>query len=275
MKPVKTSGFLSRITAGLILFLSSTQAFANGLELYVQPIASIEETERTFKPLADYISEKIGQPVTIRSSSNFFSYWQSMRSKHRFDLVLDAAHFTDYRIKKYDYQVLVKIPDTVSYSLVSRQDLLMFDAQELLGRTVATAASPSLGGVRLAEIFPNPVRQPRAIQADNFQSALNKLRSGEIEAALLPTPLISNDNTVNTVMTTTPTPHMALSASANVSAEIRKLIRQSLLMAIDDPKGKAMLQAINVEKFEMADKSIYDGYSDLLSEVWGYELAPK
>lgn len=264
-----------QLIPGLILILMAQSVKAETLNLYVQPIASVSVTVRTFKPLADYLSEKIGQPVQIRTASNFFAYWQSMRSGTGFDLVLDAAHFTDYRVKRYGYKVLVKIPDTVSYSLVSRQDLLLFDAQELLGRTVATAASPSLGGVRLAEIFPNPVRQPTVIQANNFQSALDKLRKGEIDAALVPTPLVSNDNTVNTVMTTMPVPHMALSISPKLKPKTGQMIRQALLNASHDARGQSMLQEINISSFEKSNNAVYDGYSDLLSEIWGYDPGPR
>lgn len=266
------SKFSKRLFLGLIFGLSGQLALAEGLNLYVQPIASVSDTVRTFKPLADYIAEKIGQPVQVRTESSFFAYWQRMRSGKGFDLVLDAAHFTDYRIKRYGYVVLVKIPDTVSYSLVSRQDLLLFDAQELLGGTIATAASPSLGGVRLAEIFPNPVRQPTIIPTNNFQLALEKLHKGESDAALIPTPLVNNDNTVNTVMTTKPVPHMALSASPNLDIKTRQIIRRALLDATRDAKGQEMLKAINNSKFERANNALYDGYSDLLLEVWGYDI---
>ncbi|MDH5184518.1 MAG: phosphate/phosphite/phosphonate ABC transporter substrate-binding protein [Gammaproteobacteria bacterium] len=259
----------------LILILPAQWALAEGLELYVQPISSPAETVRAFKPLADYLSEKIGQPVQIRTASNFFAYWQKMRSGKGFDLALDAAHFTDYRVKRYGYVVLAKLPDTVSFSLVSRQDLLLFDAQDLLGHTVATATSPSMGGVRLTEIFSNPVRQPTVIQADNFQLALDKLRKGDIDAALVPTRLVSNDNSVNTIMTTKPVPHMALSASPRLSIKIRSAIRQALLEAARDAKGQSMLKTINSSNFEQANNAVYDGYSNLLSDVWGYDIVAK
>ena len=259
----------------LMLGLTAQQAVAAGLNLYVQPITSVKETVRIFTPLADYLSAKIGQPVQIKTASNFFAYWQRMRSGKDFDLVLDGAHFTDYRVKRSGYVVLAKLPDTVSFSLVTRQDLLLFDAQELMGRTVATATSPSLGGVRLSEIFPNPVRQPTVIQADNFQFALDKLRKGEIDAALVPTPLVSNDITVNTIMTTEPVPHMALSAAPSVNLKTRQLIRQALLEAVRDAKGQSMLKAINSSSFEQANNAVYNGYSDLLSDVWGYDITPR
>ena len=271
MKTVVSFRVSKQLLVGLLLGLACQIALADGLSLYVQPIASVAETERAFKPLADYLSDKLGRPVQVHTESSFLAYWERMRRDKDFDLVLDAAHFTDYRVKHYKYEVLAKVPDTVSFSLVTGQDFLVLDAQDLIGSTIASAASPSLGGVRMAELFPNPMRQPTLINVDNFQLALDKLHKGEIQAALVPTPMISNDNTVNTVLTTKPLPHMALSAAPKVDTKTRQTIRRALLDAANDPKGREMLQAMNYTHFEPANNAVYDGYAELLSGVWGYK----
>jgi ABC-type phosphate/phosphonate transport system substrate-binding protein len=271
MQTVVTSRRLISLLTALMLGVTSLPTLAADLTLYVQPIASVSETERAFKPLADYLSEKLGTPVTVRTESSFLAYWEHMRRGEDFDLVLDAAHFTDYRVKHYNYQVLVKVPDTVSFSLVTAQDFLVLDALDLIGTPIATAASPSLGGVRMAELFPNPVRQPTLVSVDNFQLALDKLHNGDVRAALVPTPMVRNDSTVNTVLTTKPVPHMALSASPRVDAKTRRVIRQALLEAGKSPEGQKMLQALNYTKFEPANNRMYSGYAKLLAGTWGYE----
>lgn len=257
----------------LIFFLAtlSPWALADGLNLFVQPIASVAKTEQAFKPLADYLSRKLGTPVTVHTESSFLAYWERMRRVEEFDLVLDAAHFTDYRVKHYDYQVLAKVPDTVSFSLVTSQDLLALDASDLIGLTIATAASPSLGGVRMAELYPNPMRQPKLVSVDNFQTALDKLHSNAVRAALVPTPMVRNDNNVNTVLTTKPVPHMALSASPRLDSNTRDTVRRALLDAQKTPEGQAMLTALNYSQFQPANNRMYNGYAKLLAGVWGYE----
>jgi ABC-type phosphate/phosphonate transport system substrate-binding protein len=251
--------------------LAAAKLQAAELNLYVQPISSVAETEKAFKPLADYLSIKIGQHIQVKTEMNFLTYWQRMRRSDDVDLVLDAAHFTDYRVKRRGYQVLAKVPDTVSFSLVTSEDLLLFDAQELIGKSIASAPSPSLAGVRIAEIFANPLRQPNLVQTDNFQRALVLLRQGKIKAALVPTPLINGDNSVNTVMTTQPVPHMALSASPNIDARTKKVIRDALVNATTDKDGKVMLEKMHYARFEPANNNLYDGYASLLEGIWGYE----
>jgi phosphonate transport system substrate-binding protein len=268
MAPVaRLSGWLAILLWGLAI---ATTCLAEDYMLAIQPVQSKQATLKAYQPLAQYLSEATGDHFKVVTELNFLTYWEHMRHKHDYDLVLDAAHFTDFRVKRQNYEVLVKIPDTVSYSLVTPGDVPLFDAQELIGKRVATAPSPSLGGVRLQQMFPNPLRQPTIVPTDNFQQALEKVRSGEINAALVPTPLIRGDNTVFTVTTTKPVPHMALSASPRVDENTQKLITTVLLDANQTPKGQAMLKAINFPAFVPADSKLYDGYASLLEGVWGY-----
>jgi len=254
----------------LVLLLPLSRAWAADLNLYVQPIASIAETERAFKPLADYLSAKTGYHVHVKTESNFLTYWERMRRGKDFDLVLDAAHFTDYRDRQQGYRVLAKVPDTVSFSLVTSGNLLLFDASELIGKTVASAPSPSLAGVRMAQIYPNPLRQPTLVQADNFEDALVMLHQNKIKAALVPTPLVNGDSSVNTVMTTEPVPHMAFSASPRIDAKTKQVIRAALLNAAQDKQGQIMLRKMHYARFQPANNAMYSGYAELLEGVWGY-----
>jgi len=239
--------------------------------LAIQPILPEAELKKNYKPLADYLSAETGHTITISTQRNFLFYWTKMRKRKKgFDLVLDAAHFTDYRIKKQGYTVLAKLPDTVSFSIVTGEDSFILDTEELIGLRVATMPSPSLGALRLESLFPNPMRIPFYIWEINTTVAIEKINSGEIDAAIIPTRLASTYDNLNLVTTTEPVPHMGLSASPDVPAEVADKIRQALLNANTTESGKAMLAALKMDKFDPADSSIYDGYSDLLKEVFGY-----
>lgn len=183
---------------------------------------------------------------------------------------MDAAHFTDFRVQRMHYDVLAKIPDTLSMSLITSEEVLLFEPGELIGQTVATVASPSLSGVRLSQLYPNPLRQPAVVGTNNFIDALEKLKAGKVKAALIPTPLIRGDTSINTVLTTEPVPLMALSASPEVDPQTRQAIRQALLEAGKTEAGQAMLRAVNFSHFEAASNRTYQGYAQLLDGVWGY-----
>lgn len=241
--------------------------------LAIQPILPQEEIKKGYQPLADYLSQATGHTITIKTQRNFLFYWTKMRKgREGFDLVLDAAHFTDYRIKAQGYTVLAKLPDTVSFSIVTREDSFIMDEEELIGLRIATMPSPSLGSLRLEELFTNPMRIPVYIWESNTTVAVDKIISGEIDAAIIPTRLASTYDNLNLVLTTEPVPHMGLSASPAVPADVAAKIRQALVNASTTDQGKKMLAALKVDHFEPATSETYDGYSDLLKEVFGYNL---
>lgn len=82
--------------------------------------------------------------------------------------------------------------------------------------------------------------------------------------------MVRGDNTVNTLLTTEPVPHMGFSASPTVDNKTKQAIRKALLYATKSKQGREMLSAINFPGFEAANNQTYDGYAKLLDGVWGY-----
>lgn len=266
------TGPVRRHKLGMLLLLAWTPwAWGDTLTLSIQPILPPDETREAFQPLADFIAETIDRPIEINTSHNFFTYWQNMRRGDGFDLVLDAAHFTDYRIRELGFNVLVKQPDTVSYTLVSREGLLALDPDELVGRPVATTPAPSMGSLLMSELYPSPLQQPALVEVHDTIEALEKTARGEVDGAFVPTLLVQNYPMLNVISVTDSVPHIALSASSDIDAEDRRRIREALLDASETERGQAMLEAINLPPFEPANDSIYRGYSRLMEGTWGYD----
>lgn len=244
------------------------------LLLLVQPILSAEKTRAAFQPLADYITKLTGKYCMVRTMPNFLAYWDAVRRPNDYDLVLDAAHFTDYRASKLGFTVLAKIPDTVSYSLVVPDNMLIFDPTELIGKRVATLGPPSIGAARLNGMFPNPVRQPMIIEVESSEQGMQMLLNHQVDGAILPTPLVSRQMTqgggISVVTTTEPIPHIALSASPRLDAALREKIRIGVLDAAETPDGRKMLRGIGFSRFDPATAAIYAGQRRILKEFWGY-----
>ena len=120
-----TTRTVTLFTALLISFSLSHTSASQAAEytLAIQPILPQEELKKNFQPLADYLSKATGHKITITTQRNFVFYWHKMRKgKKGFDLVMDATHFTGYRIQNLGYTVLAKLPDTVSFSAVTHED---------------------------------------------------------------------------------------------------------------------------------------------------------
>ncbi len=247
-----------------------TQVFAAEYQMVVKTAQGPAETRKIFASLAEYLRLTTGHTVRIDSPVSFFAHWRNMRRRRGYDLVLDAAHFTGYRIAKLDYEILAKVTGVLSFSIVTGAENLVFDASELVGQPVAALASPALGAVQLGEIFRDPIRTPRFLEVDNTRDAVSKLLSGEAAAAVIPTPLVGNFPDLNVVSSTAQVPAVALSASPSVPAAHRREIRRALLEAATSDAGRAMLETINIQGFEPARSEQYRKHASLLRAVWGY-----
>ena len=254
------------IIAGL-MFCSNS--FATQYNFVVQPIYSPAKMKAIYQPMANYLNKETGHTFNIVTAKSFISYWAKMK-KGQYDLILDAAHFTDYRIKNMHYTVLAKIPDTVSFSLISHDEELVLNYNELIGKEVVTLPPPSLGSVRLAQMFPNPMRQPLISSSDSALDAIKNVKNRKYFAALIPTPLLNQHNDVNIIDTTLSVPHMAISASPKINKSLQNKIRHVLINATKSKEGRAMLKLLNLPAFQATSAKVYRGYEQLLSGVWGY-----
>jgi len=253
----------------LMFYVSASQA--TEYQLAIQPILPQTELRSIYQPLADYLSQKTGHTITLSTHRTFITYWNDMRKKDKgFDLVMDAAHFTDYRVQKSGYTVLSKLPDTVSFSIITKDDSFILDTSELISKRIATLPSPSLGAVRLEELFPNPMRIPNYIWELNSEAAIESVLSGKNDAAIVPTRLASAYEGINIVLETEPVPHMGLSASPDVPAEVADKIRAALINAHSTPEGQKVLSQLNINRFEPANNETYAGYAKLLEATYGY-----
>jgi phosphonate transport system substrate-binding protein len=247
---------------------------ADDLVLAVQPILEEAQTRRAFQPLCDYLGRAVQRGCTLFTAPNFYSYWEAARRGTDFNLALDAAHFTDYRAQKLDFQVLAKIPDAVSYTIATRDSEPVFDIGELVGKRIATLGIPSIGAARLSALFPNPSRQPVEVEVADAERGIELLLAGKVQAAILPTPIVSQRMAAGAalavVLTTDPIPHIALSAAPRLDAATRATLRRALLDAANTPDGREMLRRIGFARFDPADASVYRAQARVLQQYFGY-----
>lgn len=260
----KSTKRISPAIVGLVLMMNLVAANAAEYSLAIQPILPRAEIQQQYKALSDYLSAETGDTITLSAFSSFKSYFANMKRKKGFDIVLDAAHFTNYRADNMGYSVLVKLPDTVSFSLVTGPDLLVFDADDLIPYKIATMVSPAIGGLRLRELYPDVDNSPTIVRALDSVDAVKQVMDGRADAAMIPTPLVGQHNGLNTVLTTTPLPHMALSVSPDIPRAVAEKIKKAMLDATDTEKGKAMLSALNFSGFVDASNEDYAGFGNIL-----------
>lgn len=244
------------------------------LVLGISPLLGETETRRQYQPLCDYLAVATKIPCRIVTRPNFLSYWETMRRGQVYNLILDDAHFTDYRIEKMGYTVLAKIPYTVTYSLAVPRAAELRDPARLVGRRIATLGIPSMGAALLNSLFPQPSKQPIPVEVNTAGKAFALLAAGKAEAAILPTPLVRQEilrgAALRVLLSTAPIPDMGLSAAPDIDPGLRQTLREALLNAAKSDAGRKMLTELGIERFDAASATVYKGQGRILQQYWGY-----
>lgn len=260
---------LGTFAALLLMLLPLSEASqAKELTFAIHPLLPQSQTIKLYTPLVKHLQKVTGNKIRIVTNKNLFAHW-SATNREEYDLILDGPQFTDYRIQNKQYTVLAKFPSVVSYTLVANSELMIMDPEELIGKKIATTSSPSIGALRLFEIFDNPMKQPTIITTDDAITAVSKLNLGEVDAAMIPTFLVNRYEGLNSVLTTQQVPAPAFSTSSKVASETREKIKQALLTLKDTVQGRNILKIINTPEFVATSADEYKGASRLLKGMWG------
>ena len=264
-------GRWSRKAGWALLVMASVAGGARAapLTLAVQPVLGAKATRVAFSPLARFLGQILGRPCRVVTSPNFLAYWESMRQRPGPTFVLDAAHFTDFRLTHLHYHVLVKEPGTISYSLVVRGSEMVLGPSALIGRRVASLGIPSMGAALLDQMFPHATRRPIVVAARDAAAEFRLLAAHRVAAAMIPTPLVARKMAqgadLSVVTTTPPIPNIALSAAPGLSAAQYARLRHALLGA-----PASLFQALGLPRFVIAHARQYRGQDRLLKIYWGY-----
>jgi len=251
-----------------------TRAEVTEFVIGIAPLLTEAQTRAQFQPLCDYVTNVTQLPCRIGTRPNFLSYWETIRQGKEYNLYLDEAHFTDYRVQKMQYAVLAKIPHTVSYALVVPITNKISDPARLAGRRIATLGIPSMGAAQLNGLFPKPSKQAIPVEVDTAAEGFLLLSENKVAAAILPTPLVREEivrgAAWRVLLSTVPLPHMGFSASPDISQELRDTLRRALLNAHKNDSGRKMLRQLGMERFDPANGTVYKGQARILQEYWGY-----
>lgn len=256
------------------LFLMLCAAFSTHASepyrLGVAPVLDFEDTLKTYQPMVDYLSEKTGVKFELVPSQNFIGYWNQMRNADAYDFLLDGAHLSAWRLAKMEHRLVARVSGVLSFTLISREDDLYLEPDELVHRKVAVLASPNVGGLQVYNLFTNPSRQPQMVEVRNAVDALEAVRDGRADAAYVPTPILARYPEATVITTSEPMPNMSLTASPRVPLEVGERVASALIEAAESDAGREMLAAISINGFEEAEEREYEGLETLLHGMWGY-----
>ncbi len=256
--------------AMLLCSVMSLSAQAAALKFAIPPFLPKAELEKSFGPLVQKLSEMTGTTIEMEVFPNYLAFWQETRTGSPFDIALDAAPTTDFRVQRQHWHVIAKLSGTVTQSLVTGPNDAVLDPSELINKKIAVQPSPSVSALTLYQLFPNPVQQPQLVFVDSNRAAADAVKAGTVAAAVIPTPIAAGYPSLNVVTTTAPLPFLAVSVSPSVSPELAKSLQSALIRLSETPEGEALLKQSQLRAFTKATDRDYAGQEKLLEGTFGY-----
>jgi hypothetical protein len=273
MSKARRGSPIQAIAIGLALAAMSAtgKATAADFNFAVEPTYSPERAREVYEPLINYLNTATGHTFNLVVARNYAFYWNDVRNRKDLHFVFDEAHFTDFRIQRYGYEPLVKSAVPSSYSLLTQDDVGEGNVQAFVARSLVTMPAPNLGFALLLEYFPNPMQQPdlRSL-ATSWNDTVESVFAGEADAALVPTWLRDQYPNLIPITTTREFPGAAISASAEVPADVKAAVREALLKLHEDPALFEVLNELGIPQFVDTSVADYKGSEQMLKNFYGY-----
>ncbi len=256
------------VTGGLL----STGARGADLTIAVEPIYTADKQIEVYKPFIEYLDRTTGHKFKLVTSRNFQFFWRDIRKQVPVDFMFTEAHFTDYVAKRQGYTPLVRTAENSSYSVLANETVAQRGINSLIGYSVATMPSPSMGFALLAEIFPDPIRQPNVLSSGkSWRDGVEMVFAEETDAAIVPTWLKNQYPNLVSMTTTREFPGAAVSVASTVDEATREQVKDALLKLHEDSSAFEVLNELGISQFVPTSAAEYDGYDKLLKSFFGYK----
>ncbi|KPJ96360.1 MAG: hypothetical protein AMJ53_00875 [Gammaproteobacteria bacterium SG8_11] len=259
-----------------ILFITSI-ANADYI-LTAPPRENGELGKETYEPLANYLSQLLGDKVVYQQPNGWFDYTQKMRDG-RYDIIFDGPHFAAWRVKHLQHIPIAVLPGTLDFVLIAKaNDQEITKTKDLNGKKICGMLSPNLGTSLVYELFENPVLQPVIEEVrGGMQEVYNSFKNGHCRAAIL-----RNDNyenlpaaeqaSVKVIAKTKSLPNQTITVSKRLEKNAQQIadfmVSQEGALAA---QGLLSRYSKSAPYFETTSSDRYKGIEDLLEGVvWGW-----
>ncbi len=258
----------------LVGLVGPIQALAE-VTLGVFPRRPVAMTHKAFKPLAEKLSQELGEPVKLVVPKNFKEFWKGVKSK-QFDLV----HYNQYHyIKSHaeqGYQVIVANEEfgnkQIAGSLVVRSDSGINRIDDLRGKTILFGGGKKAMGSYIA---PTAILKKAGLTAGSdyqvkfaknppgavigvYNQASDAAGSGNVILRIKAVTKKIDASQMKILAESESFTHLPWAVSSNVSQAKAKKIANVMTGLKSSAEGKAILKAAKVTAFNAVSDSDYD-----------------
>ncbi|MGD8407632.1 MAG: PhnD/SsuA/transferrin family substrate-binding protein [Thiohalophilus sp.] len=262
------------LAAGLLI--AQSLSADETLIMTAPPRESVEKGQDQYQVTAEYISEVLGKPVRYEHPGDWLSYQNDMRNG-KYDIVFDGPHFASWRVAHLDNEMLVRLPGTLQFYLVTSADRKDINGpDDMIGKKFCGISPPNLSSLSILGHFRNPVRQPVIKGIRGGMGAVYKaFKKGDCDAMVLRTSFYKNKlkdedrKDLKIIFTSAAMPNQSISSSPKLNPDERQKLRAALL----NPEGTKALQptlnrfARRAKGFIETGNEEFRGYNNLLEGV--------
>ncbi len=257
-----------------LLIFSRAQA---ELILSAPPRESQKAGDKLYGPLAKHLTQLLGEKVIYQHPDNWLHYQRELRNDV-YDVVFDGPHFVSWRIKHLKHSVLVKLPGTLKFFIVTNKTAGKINTlKDLIGKKICAISPPNLGTMTVIDQFKNPVRQPDIYPVrGGFGAVAKEFSAGACDAAVFRNAFynkkLSEDarTTTKKLFASTPLPNQAISVSSRVNNKNKAKIIESLTSGEGLKSANSIVKRFGGKKaksFIVAQQNEYLTQVDLLEGV--------
>lgn len=264
------------ISSFFVLLFASAAVSAADLVLTSPPRESEQKAREIFQPIADYLTGALKHKVVFKYSDNWLTY-QSEMQKDLYDIVFDGPHFISFRMAKHQHVPLIKLPGKFLFVLIAKKDNNRINTlQDVNGRLLCAPAPPNLATLTVLSQFTNPSRQPILLDTKGFPQAFKALQEGKCVAAGMQVKIfekLDKDKNLSKVLFESKgLPNQAITSSPRLNPEERSKLVEALMSDAGKKATTKLREEYNGQDFIPAKAEEYVGHSDLLKDIWGFQL---
>jgi phosphonate transport system substrate-binding protein len=243
---------------------------------------------KAFQPLADHLSQVLGEKVNLVIPKNFKEFWKGMEEQ-KYDIVhLNQYHYIKGR-KDFGYQVIAANEEfgtgLLTGALTVRKDSDINTVEDLKGKTIL------FGGGKKAltsYIATTAVLKKAGLEADkdykvqfakNPPSAVIGVYNNAADAAGTGNVIFKIKSVTNKIdvqqmkilAESDSFTHLSWAVKGDLAEEKRTKIQQAMTSLSDSDAGKAVLKAAKVDKFYAVSDADFNKVREITKYVTGEE----
>lgn len=281
------------ITIGLVLCIlmgsfSVVKAAEAPLKMGILPRFRVAETVEYFKPLAEYLSLKLGREVKLLPAKDFPSFWDSI-SNSEFDLVQLNQYQYVRSAKEIGYRVIAKNEEDGESSLagavVVRKDSPLQTLADLKGKKILFGGDTH---AMMAYIVPSYLfKQAGMLPGRDYEEDFAKNPSVAVIAvgqsfavaagageSVLRGPSVTkhtDPNQLRVLARSEPIAHIPWAVKPALDPALEARIRASLIELHNSEEGRTILKAAKLTAIRSADDADYHLSRKIIKEVLAEE----